>query len=96
MEKGGITTTPADCFTVKYSDDECALGADLVPRFSHFGFALIEDVFSVEDIAEMQAEMACIVDAIDVESAPKVVFNASDEKKVVLYLHYFLHCILTC
>lgn len=47
-----------------------------------YGFAVIEGVFGVEEVAELKQEMGNIVNELDVEQHPKSIFTTTDEDRV--------------
>lgn len=51
-------------------------------HFEENGYAVVEDVFSEDELAEMKAEIERVIDGVDLDQHPKSVFSTYDEDKV--------------
>lgn len=51
-------------------------------KLNDFGYAVVDDVLSAQEIEAMKLEMNKIVDNLDIEKEPKSVFSTYDEDQV--------------
>lgn len=66
-------------FSVEYVESNLAKIANL---YFKNGFVLVENVFSMDESAEMKNEMDVIIANLNLESSPKSIFSTEDENKV--------------
>ncbi|KAK6747465.1 hypothetical protein RB195_000580 [Necator americanus] len=59
-------------------------------KFEEHGYAVVEDVFTTEEVMEMKAEIERVIDGIDFDRHPKSVFSTYDEDKHTVD-EYFLN-----
>ena len=65
--------------SVQYASGNIGSAHELLGRD---GFVKIENVFSTDEVDELQREMEQIVRQLDPDSQPKSVFTTKDEQKV--------------
>ncbi|ETN83122.1 Phytanoyl-CoA dioxygenase [Necator americanus] len=54
-------------------------------KFEEHGYAVVEDVFTTEEVMEMKAEIERVIDGIDFDRHPKSVFSTYDEDKIRVF-----------
>lgn len=65
-----------------FNKSELDLGMSWLTSFEENGFAVVEDVFTIEELSEMKGEIERLVTEIDLREQPKSVFSTYDENKV--------------
>lgn len=78
-------------FSVEYDGSNLTRIADL---YSQNGFVLVDNVFSIDEAVEMKREANKIVDALDLDSAPKSVFTTEDANRAVYDFTQITHSLL--